>query len=86
METFSYILAMVREVASQTKIERVLWKSSTLFEEKKKNKKYPETNCLRNSNNTIKVSLGQAVLELLIKMCKILFWLITQKQPGLLRF
>ena len=35
--------------------------------------KHPEANCLEKVKYGIKISIGQAVLELLIKMCKILF-------------
>ena len=33
--------------------------------------------------NGIRFSVGQVVLELLIKMCKLLFWSIAQKPLGL---
>ena len=47
--------------------------------------KYPEANCLK-IKNCIKISVGQAVLELLIRTCKIMFWSITQEPLGLLKF
>ena len=60
--------------APQTKIECVLcFISSLLSTLSLKKCKHPETIFLGNSRKALKILVGQVVLELLIKTCKILF-------------
>ena len=43
------------------------------------------TKLSKKPKNGIKISVGQAVLELLIKTCKLLFWSVTQELLGILK-
>ena len=48
--------------------------------------KHPEANCLRNSKISIKILVGQTVLELLITTIYCMFWSVSKELLGLLNF
>ena len=60
--------------------------STFLKKKEKKRIMQLEANCPRNFKNGIEMLVNWAILKLWIKTVKILFWSITQKLLGLLKF